>query len=295
VEEVGMSVELEKELPMVAVLISVYKGDRANWFREAFQSIIGQNYPSDKIRIYLGVDGPVTEDVDAAIQEYRDKIWKLVRASENIRLPKILNKLIRELGDEEYVFRMDSDDVCEKDRFQAQIKAMEKDDRIGVLGTAIREFDVSSDDSVVRTYPLDHEILKRRMYLGLPVAHPSVCFRRTALDVIKGYDERALFSQDAELWFRAMSMGIRFANLEKPYLRFRCNRDTLRRRSIAKARQELKYYVEGCRDLYGTSPKLLFPYMRFGIRLLPIAFIRFIYGSKLRHWLLEGSTIAKKD
>jgi glycosyltransferase involved in cell wall biosynthesis len=275
-----------QERPLIGVLICLYNGDRPEWFREAIESLLGQTYPRNRTRIYLGIDGPLSEGLEEAVRTFGDKFWKVVRSPENIHLPGMLNKLIGCLGEEAYVFRMDSDDICEPERFARQVAKMEEEPGIDVLGTAILEFDRYIGWSRIRTYPLTHDELLQRMHLGLPVAHPSVCLKRSALDRIGRYDESAIFNQDVELWFRAMEMGLRFANLPDPLLRFRCNRYTLKRRSWAKSKQELRLYLEGCIRLFGYNARLLFPLLRFGSRLLPGPIVAMLYHSGIRHRLL---------
>ena len=51
----------EESLPTVAVLMTLYQRDRLEFFSEALASIFRQNYPQERIRIYLAVDGPVPQ------------------------------------------------------------------------------------------------------------------------------------------------------------------------------------------------------------------------------------------
>lgn len=288
----------ENKRPLVGVLICLYNGDRPDWFREAMESLLRQTYPRERTRIYLGIDGPVKRELEEVVRSFEGSLWKILRSPRSIFLPGMLNKLIGSLGEEQYVLRMDSDDICEPERFVRQIEKMEEDPGIDVLGSAILEFDQAQGWSRIRTYPLTHEELLARIHMGLPVAHPTVCLRRSALDRIGGYDETAILNQDVELWFRAMGMGLRFANLADPLLRFRCNMNTLKRRSWSKAKQELRLYLSGCIHLFGYNSKLIYPVLRFGTRLLPQPVIRMLYHSGMRHRLLgapEGTKLSPAD
>jgi hypothetical protein len=275
-----------KKHPSAAILICVYAGDHPDWFSSALDSLEAQTYPKEAFGIYLGVDGPLTGEVEKVVSERKGIFRKIIRSPVSIHLPAMLNLLIDKLEDEEYVFRMDSDDLCDPTRLEKQISEMEAHKDVGVLGTAIMEFDSESGWSKIRSYPLKHEDLLNNMHLGLPVAHPSVCIRRSALDILMRYDEKTSFNQDVELWFRAMSEGVRFGNLREPLLHFRCNTLTLGRRTWAKSRNELKLYLIGCYRLYGLSPKLITPFVRFLVRQLPIRIISSLYHSDFRRKVL---------
>lgn len=274
--------------PVTAVIMSVYGGDMPEWFQLALDSLRGQTYPADKVHIYLGVDGPIGLALDAVIEANRGLFHKVIQSPVNIHLCGIMNLLIRNLDAEEYVFRMDSDDICEPGRFEAQVAFMEAHRDIGVLGTPILEFDTQAAWSRIRYYPVKHEELASRMHLGLPFAHPTVCIRRESLDRMGGYSMASILNQDVELWFRALSMGIRFANLEEPQLRFRSNLSMLARRTRAKSWNELILYIQGCYKIYGISYRMLFPFLRYLLRLMPMRVIQASYSSNIRHRLLAG-------
>jgi GT2 family glycosyltransferase len=79
----------------VAVLICVCAGDRLNWFADAINSVIRQDYTGGAIRIYLGVDGPLSNSEEEWITENRSKFYKIIRNKVNSGLSKTLNRLVK--------------------------------------------------------------------------------------------------------------------------------------------------------------------------------------------------------
>ncbi len=52
------------------------------------------------------------------INDNKDIFYKIIKNKYNMGLAKTLNKLIEVLEDEEYIFRIDADDICRSDRVQ---------------------------------------------------------------------------------------------------------------------------------------------------------------------------------
>lgn len=276
--------EVEPAAPAVAVLMSVYARDQPAWLRAAFESILLQAYPRERIRIYLAVDGPVPGPLREVIEQYRGECRRVVDLPRNGGLSAALNTLMRRLGNERYVFRMDADDVCHRDRFARQVDYMEQHPQVGILGSAIREFEdapVSSSamaECNVRRYPRAAQV-RESIARTCPLAHPTVCFRRTALNSLGGYPANRE-SQDIAMWFRAVEHGIVIDNLPEPLLQFRLTPGTLARRGLKKAFGEFWVYVRGSCRLHGPSARLVYPMARLLLRLTPAPVVRLAYGRR---------------
>ncbi|MBD3242879.1 MAG: glycosyltransferase [Chitinivibrionales bacterium] len=271
----------------VAVLLAVSPKDRADWFRSAIESIPRQTGNGRDVHIYLGVDGRLTGKLETAVSGVVSRCWRVIRAEMNQGLTKTMNSLIAVLEEEELVFRMDADDICSKDRFDRQVKYMHEHPDVDILGSAIEEIDEEGRPLSVRQYPESNDEVRSTLYKATATAHPTVCFRRQALDMLGGYDESLRVSQDIELWFRAAALGLSFANIQEPLLKYRVSREFYRRRSLAKAFGEFRSYWYGCSRLYGYSWRHAFPVARLVSRLMPTGVVRTIYRSKLRQSLLQ--------
>lgn len=270
-----------------AVLLPVYKNDKVEWVSDAIDSIIDQKGLKSIPNIYLGIDGPIDDNLKILINSKKHNFKKIIENKLNLGLPTILNRLIEELDDEVYVFRADADDICEPNRFKLQIDYLEKHPEIEILGGALTEIDADNNIIGYRFWATDPAQIASNLYKATAMAHPTVCFRRNALTKLGKYREDLHISEDLELWFRAAKLGIVMANLPNQLVRFRITPNTYKRRGKSKAWAEFIIYTKGSLELYGFTWRLFFPFARLLARILPLYFIKYLYKSNLRNIILK--------
>lgn len=270
----------------VAVLLPVYRGDDAEHFALALDSISAQSGCTDEVRIYLGIDGPLDPAMEQVIRDRRDALYRVVRSEQNVGPTEILNRLIGALGDERLVFRMDADDIALPERMARQIDFMDRHPDIDILGTAMEEFDSVTGETVVRTHPTDPEVMRTSICFANPLAHPTVCIRPRVLEATRGYPPTR--NQDLALWFEALAHGFRISNLPEPLLRLRVSHEFFhRRRTVQRAWPEFMIYMRGIRRLHGLTWRYIYPVARLVFRLASPGFARHIYRSGLRNRHVE--------
>ncbi|MDD6172798.1 MAG: glycosyltransferase [Elusimicrobia bacterium] len=192
-----------------SVLMSVYHKDNPIWFREAVQSVLGQSCPSTEI--VLVADGPLTEELEAVINEFKDKL-KIVRLEKNMGLGCALNAGLKECS-YPLVARMDSDDIAASNRFALQTAAFNEDKELCVLGGAIEEIDsLSKKKLYFRRLPLTDAELKQFLKRRCPFNHMTVMFKKEAVSSASGY-LHLHYMEDYYLWVRMAECGFKFANL----------------------------------------------------------------------------------
>jgi hypothetical protein len=152
---------------------------------------------------------------------------------------------------------------------------------VDILGAAIDEVDREGRKLRTVRYPPEHAAIRRAIARRNPLAHPTVCFRRRAIDRFVHYPEVTL-NQDWALWFECLSLGLVFANLERVLVDMTVTEDFFRRRGARRAVEEFRITCGGIRRLYGFSWRYAWPALRFLFRLLPQPFIRSAYRSRLR-------------
>jgi hypothetical protein len=274
-----------KTHPAVAVIMSVYKNDKLYLLKKALISIAEQTYPSKNVRIYLGIDGEVTQEMESVIADC-NTIYKCLRNEKNIGLGPTLNKLVNMLEDEAFVFRMDADDVSLPNRFEAQINYMLANPKVDILGTAIIEVIESGEELGIRTYP--RENVKEYIAKGVPVAHPTVCFRRNVFEKIN-YSPTIRLNEDIFLWFQALKNGFCIDNLPDVMYRFLVDGAFFKRRNYKKSIGEFCIYMKGIWALHKITWRYVFPIARLISRLLPEWMIKVVYRSEFRKRLLNDS------
>jgi hypothetical protein len=267
----------------VAVIMSVYRMELPELFARAIDSVLEQNVDSSvRIKIYLGVDGDVPQPLADVIKIYEGRMHKVVWFEKNRGLACVLNDLIAGLEDEEFVFRMDTDDFSYPNRFQRQLAYLQAHPDIDILGTSIVEVGEGTDAPRIVHFSRESERSARRYIArGVPVAHPTVCFRGSVFKKIDGYPT-VRNNEDIALWFLCLRNGLKFENLREPLYEFTVNKDFLRRRGFEKAFTEFLVYSKGIWILHGFTLDYFYPLARFMLRLSPKYIQHLAYQSKLR-------------
>jgi glycosyltransferase involved in cell wall biosynthesis len=265
----------------VAVLMCVYGRDRPKLFERALASIEQQSWQGGELRIYVCVDGPVCAGIGTVLERHKDKIHRLTRNDSNIGLARSLNALLDSLEDEDFVFRMDSDDYAHADRITSQLATMHARPELDILGGSINEVDGSG--TVLRTirYPESAAGIRRLIPRRNPLAHPTICFRRRAVDRFVHYPDVPL-SQDWALWFKCLSLGLVLANVRAVLVDMTVSEDFFRRRGPRRALDEFRILVRGIRSTHGLTWQYIYPVLRLLFRLMPQQVIKWAYASRLR-------------
>lgn len=266
----------------LGVLMAVHRRDDANLFRRAISSVIEQRLSREAlIRIYLGVDGPIDSTLAGAISDFKHVLHKVVWFPRNRGLVHVLNDLIASRADEDFYFRMDPDDVSLPDRFEKQLAFMVSAPDVDILGTDILEIDLNRGVRRHVHYADTHEDARKNIARGVPVAHPTVCFRASVFTRVPGYPPVRL-NEDIEMWFSCLQAGIRFGNVPEPLYEFSVSENFWKRRGVRKTWSEFMAYVRGIWRLDGVTWRYIYPMGRLLVRLAPRAVKRYAYASRLR-------------
>lgn len=124
------------------------------------------------------------------------------------------------------IARMDGDDRCETRRLELQLDHLETHSAVDVLACRVRLFPEKEIRPGSLEYLdwlngcLDHGSIMDERYVESPLAHPSVCFRREAVEAVGAYREGD-FPEDYDLWLRMAAAGRRFAKLPQVLLHWR--------------------------------------------------------------------------
>lgn len=266
-----------------SLLMSVYKGEKAEYLAECFDSIYQQTLqPSE---IVLVEDGLLTDELYQAVsrQQQRFPCLKRVVLKENLGLGTALNRGM-EACSYDIIARMDTDDICMPDRFKVQMQFMSEHPEVDVLSAWITEFDHEPSNTVgIRSLPEYHESIYKFGKKRNPVNHPVVMFRRQAVTKAGGYQPCYLF-EDYYLWARMLMNGSRFHNLQRPLLLFRRSPEMIHRRGgLAYAGHEIRL-LRKLRDIgYISNYNLVRNVLqRSVVRILPNSLRSFIYKHLLR-------------
>ncbi len=195
-------------IPRVSVLMTTYNGER--FLSEAIESILQQSYTNLELIV---VDDGSTDSSASIIRSFsaRDSRVRGIFLEKNLGIPKAANRGLRAARGE-YVARMDSDDLCHRDRLLKQISYLDKHQELQLLGCHIRAINEEGffcSDSYARNFkksiPLSfgkHRVMKDVLNLKYCVHHPSIVCRRSCFVSIDGYREVFRIGEDVDLYQR---------------------------------------------------------------------------------------------
>lgn len=165
------------------------------------------------------IDNPYNNIAIQLINEYQknDKRIKYHINETNLGLPLSLNRGIQMINTK-YIARMDADDIALPERLEYQLRYMESNENIDLLGTNIhyfndeREFDRSK-------IPEKSETIEKVMRYANVMCHPTFFIKSDVL--IKEKYRNLRYSQDYDLVCRLIEKGYKVANINKYLLNYR--------------------------------------------------------------------------
>lgn len=242
--------KLEIDSNYVAVIMSVYKNDKAEWLDSSINSILEQTY--SKVKLFIAVDGPVPDGITSLLKNHQSNPKVDVFYFDECKgLATRLNFLIEHaLSDSNvrYIARMDADDISHKGRIKRQVRYIDSNN-IDVLGSSVIEIDEKGNHVFFKKAEVEDSVLKRNIILRCPFNHPSVIFQRTVFDDGYRYDASLLNTQDYKLWVDLALDGYTFGNHQEPLLFFRVSSDFHSRRNLKKARNDFEQRVVAMKKL----------------------------------------------
>lgn len=265
----------------IAVILSVYRNDSIICLKECIESLRQQTVQG--ITVFIGVDGPIGEEMSELFALYeKENVARIIRFEKNRGLAAVLNDLIEICKSEgyEYLARMDADDISVKNRIELQVDFLKNHPEVDVVGGAIEEIDEKSELRGKKvSYPLTHEECKKYFGYRNPMAHPTVMFRRSFFDKVKGYRNEYRINQDTMIWLDGFLNGCIFANIPETVLYFRVD-DSLfkgRRHGWKYAKRLFKNRMLVNKELhYGVGP-FLYAIAMFVKRISPVWLIKIAY------------------
>ena len=196
-----------------SVLMSVYRGEKADFFRLSADSVFAQTVPTNDF--VLMCDGPLTEELDQVIEELlqaHGDVLHVIRLEENRGLGEALNIGI-EACKNEFIARMDSDDFALPNRCQLQLATFREHPELSIVGGAIEEFEGDPANIVAhKAMPQTHDQILRYARTRNPFNHPTVMYRRSAVLKAGCYPNRMLH-EDYALWANMLLGGAKACNL----------------------------------------------------------------------------------
>lgn len=269
----------------VSVLMPIYVKENPLFFKQAVDSILAQSLMPEEILIVE--DGPLMEGLYKAIEGYLTQypsLFTVIKLEENRGMGYAMDKGLRACRND-WVARMDSDDIAEVNRLEKQVNFLKQNPDVDIVGSYIEEFNTNrSDLKQNRTVPLLHKEIVEFMKYRNPMNHMTVLMNRKKAMEAGGYWHLRVL-EDYSLWYRMMKNGCIFHNLPETLVHARVGNNMVgRRRGMAYVKKELYFFRTMKDDKFITTWEFYkFSFARTIMKLLPVGMLRFLYRTFLRN------------
>lgn len=267
--------------PSFSVVVTVYKGSKASYILECFNSLNGQTYlPSEVIIV---IDGPISAGLLTFCESFLFDVKikkKIIKCKYNKGPGSARNTGVNSTTSD-YVAIMDSDDICYPERFELQIRALSCGD-IDIVGGHISEFQTNFKNDKKkpsRSIYLSDRDIKLNYKKTIPVNNVTAMFRRSSFLNVGGYPELR-FGEDLVLWYRLVAANYKFLNVDEVLVGVRLGEDFLDRRMGKEVfNNELKYLSILYRENHMSMSELVYKVIKsFIVRHIPKNIYTYLRG-----------------
>jgi len=223
----------------VSVVLPVRNG--GIWLAEAVDSILGQTLA--ELELIL-VDDHSQDDAVQRLARHDPRLRVVSNPGRGVSAA--INAGLATAGGE-FIARMDADDIALPQRLATQLEFLQGRPDLALCGACVEIF---VDRKGVAAAPeggnwryqqwlngcRSPEAIRRDLFIESPIPHPTVMFRRAALERLGGYRDPD-WPEDYDLFLRADRLGMRMGKPEPVLLRWRDHPGRLTRTDRRYARE----------------------------------------------------------
>ena len=267
-----------------SLLMPLWSGDDPAFFRLAWQStVVDQTRRPDEVLVVQdGPIGPALADTLAELIAASPVPARLLVLEDNVGLGPALDRGLASCR-HDVVARMDADDVSLPQRFAVQLPLIEGG--ADIVGSALLEFvhDTAQIEEV-RIPPTDPVWIRSAVHFRDPFNHPTVVYRRQAVQRAGGYQDLPLM-EDYLLFAKMLASGAEPANVAEPLVYYRVGSGAYARRGgLALLRSEITlqrtFRAQGITTRREYVRNLV---VRGGYRLVPTRIRQLAYRRLIAH------------
>lgn len=269
--------------PYISVVMSVYNAER--YLTQAIESILNQSFTNFE---FIIIEDCSTDNSLAIIKEFaeKDARIRLIQKAENRRMAGFIENLNIGLNEAKgkYIARMDADDISYPNRFEKQVKFLDENPDIFMVGSSVNFID--EEDKFIKKHSAIelHEKIAEMMPKNIAMYHPVLMFRN---DSEVRYREKMLYCEDYDLYLRLILEGKRFYNFTEVLLNYRILGNSISRKDnifirrlfqekmksfylekLRKGKDTYEHFCpEACLEILDKDKKTPKEYMKFALNI----------------------------
>lgn len=174
---------------------------------QTIESVLAQTWRDFELII---IDDGSTDDTLAIVSRYAGQDERIrVYSQPNMGLAMTLNRGI-DLASNEWVFRMDNDDLMRPQRLERQMDFLAEHPELVVASSLVRHIDgnnrvIGKDNSMLFTPEAIDKLIASNELIGF--CHPAVVLRKSVVQAEGGYRKAFFPAEDIDLWNRLVEKG----------------------------------------------------------------------------------------
>lgn len=214
---------------LLTVLMSVYNGEE--YIKDTIESVLSQTYKDYKFIVINDGSNDGTLDILKYYEKLDSRI-KIYSMDKNYGVGAALNLGLSKVNTQ-YVAKVDSDDLYNKNRFLKQIKFLTNNPNISIVGSKIEFF--TKDPSVINSERyknakvniekqinsiLTYEDMSEKIYWFWCLIHSTIMGKTNILKKI-GYNKEFKVCEDYNLFYNLNKQGYKMTNLDEVLAKIR--------------------------------------------------------------------------
>ena len=270
---------------MFSVLSSIYHKEHPSHFNACMESIWDKQ-TLKPTEIVLIEDGPLTPELDQIIAKWQEKLGTVLRVKKlekNVGTGKAKNIGLQECT-YDIVCIVDTDDIYVPERFEKQIKFLEKNPDVSIVGGQIIEFiEDTQNPTGMRNVPLSNKDLRNYAKKQSPFNNMTIAYKKEHVLNVGGYQHH-LWMEDYNLFLRLIAANYKLHNLNEVLVYARVDNGMHgRRKGLAYIKSEFQLMKTKTNlKLQNPLQAFIIFLLRSSVRLLPSKMLASIYNAFLR-------------
>jgi glycosyltransferase EpsE len=200
----------------VSVIMSVYND--AEYLNIAIDSIIQQTYKNWEFVICDDASNDKTWEILMSYKQRYPKQFIIFQNTQNMKLAYSLNECLKRVSGE-LIARMDADDISNQSRFEKQVKYLNDNPGVHLVGTEVVRFDDTTRNIIeMESIPNKFHLVKRVTFI-----HPTIMTYKYVYDAVDGYTvkTRTNLGQDYDFYFKFFAADFVGHNIKEPLYEYR--------------------------------------------------------------------------